>query len=91
MIKVCTLASSSAGNSTYVETSHYKILIDLGRTKKYLSEKLSEIGEKIAQDEGLNFLAVDFKKKDGFLKTNKISRELELYRQNYCGCKFSLR
>ena len=44
MIKVCTLASSSAGNSTYVETSHYKILIDLGRTKKYLSEKLSEIG-----------------------------------------------
>lgn len=38
MIKVCTLASSSAGNSTYVETSHYKILIDLGRTKKYLSE-----------------------------------------------------
>ena len=91
MIKVCTLASSSAGNSTYVETSHYKILIDLGRTKKYLSEKLSEIGEKIAQDEGLNFLAIDFKKKDGFLKTNKISRELELYRQNYCGCKFSLR
>ena len=44
MIKVCTLASSSAGNSTYVETSHYKILIDLGRTKKYLIEKLSEIG-----------------------------------------------
>ena len=40
MIKVCTLASSSAGNSTYVETSHYKILIDLGRTKKYLSEKI---------------------------------------------------
>ena len=54
-------------------------------------QKLSEIGEKIAQDEGLNFLAIDFKKKDGFLKTNKISRELELYRQNYCGCKFSLR
>ncbi len=54
-------------------------------------QKLSEIGQKIAKGEGLNFLAIDFKKKDGFLKTNKISRELGLYRQNYCGCKFSLR
>ena len=54
-------------------------------------QKLSEIGQKIAQEEGLIFLAIDFKKKDGFLKTNKISRELKLYRQNYCGCKFSLR
>lgn len=52
---------------------------------------LSEIGEKIALESGLNYLVVDFKKKDGFLKTNKIARELGLYRQNYCGCKFSQR
>ena len=54
-------------------------------------QKLSEIGEKIAQEFGLNYFAIDFKKKDGFLKTNKISKELGLYRQNYCGCKFSMR
>lgn len=54
-------------------------------------KKLSEIGMKIAQDENLNFLAIDFKKKDGFLKTNKIANSLNLYRQNYCGCKFSQR
>lgn len=53
--------------------------------------KLSAIGKKIAEEYGLNYLDVDFKKKDGFLKTNKISRELGLYRQNYCGCEFSLR
>lgn len=52
---------------------------------------LSKIGEEIAQKEGLNFVAIDFKKKDGFLKTNKISRDLGLYRQNYCGCEFSRR
>lgn len=52
---------------------------------------LSEIGEKIAKKYELEYLAVDFKKKDGFLKTNQISRELNLYRQNYCGCKFSIR
>lgn len=54
-------------------------------------QKLSEIGQQIAKENDLEFLAIDFKKKDGFLKTNKISKELGLYRQNYCGCKFSLR
>ncbi len=54
-------------------------------------QKLSDLGKKIADEYGLNYLDIDFKKKDGFLKTNKISRELGLYRQNYCGCKFSLR
>lgn len=54
-------------------------------------QKLTEIGEQIAQEYDLNYLAIDFKKKDGFLKTNKISKSLNLYRQNYCGCRFSLR
>lgn len=53
--------------------------------------KLSEIGKKIAEEYGLKYLDVNFKKNDGFLKTNKISKELGLYRQNYCGCKFALR
>ncbi len=54
-------------------------------------QKLSQIGEILAQKYELNFEAIDFKKKDGFLKTNQISKSLNLYRQNYCGCKFSLR
>ncbi len=53
--------------------------------------KLSEIGDKISKETGINYLAIDFKKKDGFLKTNKISKELGLYRQNYCGCKFAMK
>ena len=54
-------------------------------------QKLSRIGENISKEFNLEYLAIDFKKKDGFLKTNKLSKELNLYRQNYCGCKFSLR
>lgn len=54
-------------------------------------EQLSYIGKKIAQETGLNYLDIDFKKQDGFLKTNKIAKELNLYRQNYCGCRFSLK
>ena len=52
-------------------------------------QKLTDIGQKIAEEYNLTYKAIDFKKKDGFLKTNRISRELNLYRQNYCGCEFS--
>lgn len=54
-------------------------------------QKLLKIGNQIAQKYDLNFEGIDFKKKDGFLKTNKIANSLSLYRQNYCGCKFSIR
>ena len=53
--------------------------------------KIAEIASNIAIENNLDYLKIDFKKNDGFLKTNRISRELNLYRQNYCGCKFSLR
>lgn len=42
-MKVCVLSSGSKGNSTYVETSSHKYLLDLGRNKKYIEEKLKEI------------------------------------------------
>ena len=54
-------------------------------------QKISEIGTTAAKSFGLSYLALDFKKKDGFLKTNRLSKELNIYRQNYCGCKFSKR
>ena len=52
-------------------------------------EKLTNIGNNIAQDLGLKYFSQNFRKQDGFLKTNQISKSLNLYRQNYCGCKFS--
>ena len=37
------------------------------------------------------FEAIDFKKRDGFARSNRIARELGFYRQNFCGCEFSIR
>lgn len=54
-------------------------------------DKLTQIGEKIASEMNLTYISTNFRKNDGFLKTNQISKELNLYRQNYCGCKFSMR
>lgn len=43
-MKVCVLASGSSGNSTYIETDNYKILIDVGKNKKYIVNALEQIG-----------------------------------------------
>ena len=48
-------------------------------------DKISAIGKRFSED----YLAIQFRKNDGFLKTNIISKQLGLYRQNYCGCKFA--
>ncbi len=50
-------------------------------------EKITEIGKSVS--DGIEYIAIDFKKKDGFLKTNKLSKDLGIYRQNYCGCEFA--
>ena len=45
-----------------------------------------------AQGEDLGgFMEIDFKKKDGFNRSVQLSEELGLYRQDWCGCEFSLR
>lgn len=47
--------------------------------------KISNLGKSLSD----GYLAIPFRKNDGFLKTNNLSKELGLYRQNYCGCKFA--
>lgn len=54
------------------------------------SKKILEIGSALAKKYEINFLDIDFKKQDGFLKTMQIAKEENFYRQNYCGCEFSL-
>jgi predicted adenine nucleotide alpha hydrolase (AANH) superfamily ATPase len=55
------------------------------------SKRIFEIGKKIADKYNINFLEKDFKKNDGFKKSNELSNKYGLYRQNYCGCEFSLK
>lgn len=51
---------------------------------------INEIGARLSEKYGIQFLAKNFKKKDGFKKSLEISKQYKLYRQNYCGCKFSM-
>ena len=52
---------------------------------------LNSIGEACAAKTGTRFLPSDFKKKNGFLRSTQLSKEYDLYRQDYCGCSFSRR
>ncbi len=53
------------------------------------AEKLYEIGEVLAKEYGITYLPSDFKKKNGYKRSTELSREYNLYRQDYCGCIFS--
>lgn len=55
------------------------------------AEKLNEIGEKLAAEYGVSYLPSDFKKKNGYKRSIELSREYNLYRQDYCGCVYSIR
>ena len=56
-----------------------------------VSKNVFEAGNNAAQKYGIKFLAVDFKKNNGFLKTMQLAKENDFYRQQYCGCEFSIR
>lgn len=53
------------------------------------SQLINKIGEKIGEKIGIKFLYSDFKKKDGYKRSIELSKEYNLYRQNYCGCLYS--
>lgn len=51
--------------------------------------KLNEIGEEMAAKYEASWLPSDFKKKEGYKRSIELSKEFDLYRQNYCGCAYS--
>lgn len=53
------------------------------------TQQVNAVGNKAALNIEANFLALDLKKMDGYKKSLELSKEYKLYRQNYCGCKYS--
>lgn len=56
-----------------------------------VSKNIFEEGKKAAEVYGIKFLECDFKKQNGFLKTMELAKKNNFYRQDYCGCEFSIR
>ena len=51
---------------------------------------INNIGERLCENSSVNWLYCDFKKNNGYLKSIENSKKHDLYRQDYCGCEFSL-
>lgn len=55
------------------------------------ADAINRIGKEIEQNNGVIYLETDFKKRNGYLRSLELSKEYGLYRQDYCGCKYSKR
>lgn len=55
------------------------------------TQTVFEAADEAALKYGVNFLKYDFKKQNGFFKTMTVAKEENFYRQNYCGCLYSIR
>ena len=55
------------------------------------AEWLNEIGEREGGRYAVNYLFSDFKKQGGYYRSTALSVEYNLYRQDFCGCKYSKR
>ena len=53
------------------------------------SNWINEIGFKLADEIGIPFIYSNFKLKDGYKRSIELSKQYEMYRQNYCGCHYS--
>lgn len=52
---------------------------------------INEISEQAAEKYGVAALPADFKKREGYKRSIELSKQFDLYRQDYCGCEFSIR
>ena len=55
------------------------------------SERLNKIGEILSKEYGVKYLYSDFKKKEGYKRSNELAKKYNIYRQHYCGCQYSLK
>lgn len=52
---------------------------------------INEIGEEVCAASPVKWLPSDFKKRNGFLRSVELSKQYDLYRQDWCGCSWSRR
>ncbi|MBR2807373.1 MAG: epoxyqueuosine reductase QueH, partial [Oscillospiraceae bacterium] len=55
------------------------------------SQLINQIGYRLSEVHNIPWLPSDFKKRNGYLRSIELSKEYGLYRQDYCGCRYSVR
>lgn len=81
--------SEAAGQAVAGGFDYFTTTLSISPMKN--AQKLNEIGIRVGEEYGVKYLISDFKKKNGYKRSIELSKEYGLYRQDYCGCEFSMR
>ena len=81
--------SEAAGQAAAGGFDYFTTTLSISPMKN--AQKLNEIGLRVGKEYGVKYLVSDFKKKNGYKRSIELSKEYGLYRQDYCGCEFSMR
>ena len=77
----------SRGYEKCPEADYFTTTLTISPLKN--AAKINEIGQQLSEELEVPFLPSDFKKKNGYKRSVELSKEYDLYRQDYCGCIFS--
>lgn len=76
--------------SLYAKENNYDYFTTTLSISPYkISSWINEIGENLSNEYDIKYLYADFKKKNGFKRSLELSKEYNMYRQDYCGCIYS--
>ena len=81
----CFLYNLTKANAICIQNGYKGFTTSLTVSRFKNSKKIFEIGSAFE-----NFLPVDFKKQNGFQRSVELATINNMYRQNYCGCEFSM-
>lgn len=79
----------SAQKAKELGIKHFTTSISISPHKNF--EVVKNVGKFFSEYFDINFMDLDFKKQEGFLKTTLIAKSMNLYRQDYCGCQMSMK
>lgn len=80
--------SEAAKLAKELNADYYTTTLSISPLKN--AELLNKIGKEEGDAIGVTHLPSDFKKKGGYARSIELSKEYNLYRQNFCGCIYSL-
>lgn len=79
-------------SAKYAKENNYDYFTTTLTISPYKNSKvLNEIGDDLSKKYGIKYLYSDFKKRNGYKRSIELSHEYNLYRQDFCGCKYSLK
>ncbi len=88
--KICIAHRMDKAFSYAVENNFDIVTTTLSISPHKDAQFINLLGENLEAKYGVKYLHADFKKENGFLRSSELTKEKDIYRQDYCGCEFAM-